>query len=75
MHAQITKIATDRWNILFGRKASQTLLEEEYSDWNHRCDKYINPKVKLKVVNQIRFVQISLRNIVLTRHEEVEISG
>ena len=35
VHAEVIQITSERRNVFFGRKASQTLFVYENSDWNH----------------------------------------
>ena len=75
VHTEIIEVAAKRWNVFFGCKSGKSFLVQEHSDRNHRRDQEVDTQVELQVIDQVRFVEISLGDVVLASLEPVEIAS
>jgi hypothetical protein len=75
VHKKITKVGAKRWHILRGGEPCQSLLVYKNSQGTHTGDKNVNSEVEFQSINQVRFVEVPLADIVFICLNPVVISG
>jgi hypothetical protein len=74
VHEQIVEVAADRRLVNRSSKSCKTFFVYVYSQWLNACYKHIDPKVKLKSINQVGLVQVTLCYVVLIRLYPLKVS-
>lgn len=75
MHEKITKVRAKWRHILGGCESCQSLLVNENSQGSHTSDENVNPEVKFESIDQVRFVEVPLADVVFIRLNPVVISS
>ena len=62
MHISVTHVSW-RWSLIWCRcKAARSVIKEINSQRIHPVEKHIHPHIEFEVVNQIRWIDIMLRD-------------
>ena len=75
VHAKLTQIGAHRTLITFSSKPGQSLLVDVASQRIDASYQNVYPQIEFEPVNKVRFVQISLRYVVLSLDEPITVSG
>ena len=65
VHVQIIKIDLLRWLIFVSSQSAQPFVIKVYSHRINSTQHYVNPQIKLQLINKKRFVKVSLNNVML----------
>lgn len=64
MHKEVSKVTPDGGNILGRGETSQAFVVNKDPQRGHRRNQNVNAQIKLKTINQVRLVKVSLRDVV-----------
>ena len=75
MHAQIIQVAPLGRHVFFSRESGEPFLVNETAQRIDARDKHVYSEIEFQIINQIRFVQIPLGNVVLSLNDPVAVSS